>query len=136
MLICPRLFFPRRCVPDRCFPVRSVTYWGGGGGLEGADGVSGYVRSGLHCKYSTLYRKFETNIPRNETARPCSQFLYFCICEQFMYSHDGSKIVDRSLKYINRSQIHECGNWERDRAVSFLGIHNRILFAVCRGQEF
>jgi hypothetical protein len=24
--------------------------------------------------------------------------------------------------YINRSQIHECGNWERGRAVSFLGI--------------
>ncbi len=26
-------------------------------------------------------------------------------------------------EYINRSQIHECGNWERGRAVSFLGIH-------------
>jgi hypothetical protein len=25
--------------------------------------------------------------------------------------------------YIIRSQIHECENWERDRAVSFLGIH-------------
>jgi hypothetical protein len=25
-------------------------------------------------------------------------------------------------KYINRSQIHECRNWKRDRAVSFLEI--------------
>ncbi len=32
----------------------------------------------------------------------------------------------------NRSQIHECGNWERGRAVSCLEVHyiNRILFAV------
>ncbi len=34
----------------------------------------------------TLYLKFETNTPRNETARPCSEFLYSCICEQFIYS--------------------------------------------------
>jgi len=25
-------------------------------------------------------------------------------------------------EYINRSQIHECSNWEQDLAVSFLGI--------------
>jgi len=30
--------------------------------------------------------------------------------------------VDRSWDYIHRSQIHECRNWERGRAVSFLGI--------------
>jgi hypothetical protein len=33
------------------------------------------------CTANALYRKFKTNIPRNETARPCSQFLYSCICE-------------------------------------------------------
>jgi hypothetical protein len=27
-------------------------------------------------------------------------------------------------EYINRSQIHECRNWERGRAVSFLGKRN------------
>jgi hypothetical protein len=32
-----------------------------------------------HCK--------DTIIPRNETARPRSQFLHSCICEQFIYSH-------------------------------------------------
>ncbi len=26
-------------------------------------------------------------------------------------------------EYKNCSQIHECGNWERGRAVSFLGVH-------------
>ncbi len=33
----------------------------------------------------TLYRKFETDIPRNETVRP-SQFLHLCICERLIYS--------------------------------------------------
>ncbi len=31
-------------------------------------------------------------------------------------------------EYINCSQIHECGNWESGRIVSFLGIHNSDLF--------
>jgi hypothetical protein len=31
--------------------------------------------------------------------------------------------------HINCSQIHECGNWERGRAVPFLGIHKSDL--VC-----
>jgi hypothetical protein len=34
----------------------------------------------------------------------------------------AAKKVDRSLEYINRSQIHECRNLQRGRAVSFLGI--------------
>ena len=32
------------------------------------------------------------------------------------------KYVYQSWEHMNRSQIHECGNWERGRAVSFLGI--------------
>ncbi len=44
--------------------------------------------------------------------------------------------VNRSWEYINRSQTHECGNWERGGAVSFLGIvvspnFPYIAFAVC-----
>jgi hypothetical protein len=41
----------------------------------------------------TMYQKCETNNPRNETARPPSQFLHSCICEgfiQYVYSHDRS----------------------------------------------
>jgi hypothetical protein len=34
------------------------------------------------------------------------------------------------MDYINLSHIHECGNWERGCAVSFLGIHKPDLFAV------
>jgi len=37
--------------------------------------------------HTALFRKFETYIPRNETARPRSQFLYSCFCERFIYSH-------------------------------------------------
>jgi hypothetical protein len=59
------------------------------------------------------------HISINKTARPRSQFPHSCICERFTYSHDRSTY---SWEYINRSQIHECINWERGRTVSFLGI--------------
>jgi hypothetical protein len=55
-----------------------------------------------------LYRKFETYIPRKETARPRFQFLHSFICERFIYSHDLSS-ADQPWEYINRSQMHECG---------------------------
>jgi hypothetical protein len=41
-----------------------------------------------------------------------------CVCERFIYSHDRSaysaavNYVDRSWEYKNRSQTHECGNWD------------------------
>ncbi len=40
-----------------------------------------------------------------------------------------SKYADRSWEYINRLQIHECGNWEQRQSssVSFLGIHKSDL---------
>jgi hypothetical protein len=77
----------------------------------------------------TQYRKFETNIPRKEIAAPRSQFPHLCVCKRFINCHDRSaysgvgKYVDQSWKYINRSQIHECGNWDWGRAIHFLGIH-------------
>ncbi len=39
---------------------------------------------------NTVYQKFESNIPRNETVQPHSQFLHTCICEQFIFFHDWS----------------------------------------------
>ncbi len=45
------------------------------------------------------------------------------------YSQDRSaysaagKFVERSWKYINRSQTHGCGNWDWGRTIPFLGIH-------------
>jgi hypothetical protein len=43
----------------------------------------------------------------------------------------AAKEADRSWEYINRSQIHECRNWEPGWAVSFLGIHiSDFLYSV------
>ncbi len=86
----------------------------------------------------TLYRKFETNIPRKGIARPQSQFLHSCVCERFIYSHRSAysvagKYVDRSWEYINHSQKHECLNLEIWTAqFLFWEYINRIFMAVIR----
>jgi hypothetical protein len=72
----------------------------------------------------TQYRRFERNIHRKRI----SQFPHSCVSERFIYSHRSGysatgKYVDRSWEYINRLQTHECGNWERVRAIPFLGIY-------------
>jgi|LakMenE01Jun11ns_1017448.scaffolds.fasta_scaffold9795495_1 hypothetical protein len=47
----------------------------------------GLVKKSERTRYeytaNALYRKFETNIPRNETALPHSQFLFSCMCYIF-----------------------------------------------------
>jgi hypothetical protein len=50
---------------------------------------------------STLYRKSDLCIPRNETVRPRSQFLH-SVSVSDLY-------IPRIGLAINRSQIHECG---------------------------
>ncbi len=76
----------------------------------------------------TLHRKLETNIPKNETVWSRPHFLYSNICERFIYYHDQSanfavlRLWNDCGKYINPSQIHECSNWKRGSADSFLGI--------------
>jgi hypothetical protein len=71
----------------------------------------------LHCK-DTIPKILNKNIPRKGIVWPQSQFPHSCVCEQFIYSHDRSaysaagKNVDWSGEYINRSQTHECGNWD------------------------
>jgi hypothetical protein len=78
-------------------------------------------------------------IPRNETVISKSEikcsvclfylFLHSYICKRFIYFQDRSdyfaagKYVDRSWEYINRSQTHECGNWDWGRAIHRKGIH-------------
>ncbi len=55
-------------------------------------------------------------------------FPHSCVCERFIYSQDRSTYfpaaewADRSWEYINRSQTHECRNWDWGRAILFLGI--------------
>jgi hypothetical protein len=81
------------------------------------------------CTAKKQYRKFETNIPRKGIARPQFQFPHSCVCEQFIYSQDRSaysaagKYVDRTWEYINRTHIHECGNWDRGREITRKEIH-------------
>ncbi len=51
-----------------------------------------------------------------------SYLLHSYICERFIYLQDQSayfasaRYVDRSWECINRSQAHECGNWDWGRA--------------------
>ena len=66
-----------------------------------------------------------------------SKFLHSYICERFIHFLDRSvyfavaKYVGGSWEYINRSQTHECGNWDCGRAIPFLGILIGIFIAVC-----
>ncbi len=68
-----------------------------------------HTRVTTHCKE----RNFDLCIPRNGTARPQSQFLHSCVCERFIYSHDGVHLffLQRSRECINSTQKHECRNW-------------------------
>jgi len=90
----------------------------------------------------TKNRKFETNIPRKGTARIQSQFLHPCFCDRLIFSSYRSaysaaeKYVCQTWEYINRSQKHECGNWDWGRAIPFLGIHkSKFLGSVCNNIE-
>jgi hypothetical protein len=86
------------------------------------------------CTANALYRKFETNIPRNETGRPLSPISTF-ICLWAIYIHIptiGSQMqcskIGRPTMGIYKSLT---GTWmqklgTRPRAVSFLGIFASI----------
>jgi hypothetical protein len=66
-------------------------------------------------------------------AQPQFQFPHLCAYERFIYSQDRSvhiqyfgfpaaEYADQSWEYINRSQTHECRNWDCGHAIPFLGI--------------
>jgi hypothetical protein len=67
----------------------------------------------------TLERKYHLCIPiLGIIMRLRSQFPHSCVCVSNLYC-----IFPGSSTYINRSQTHECGNWECGRAIPFLGIY-------------
>jgi hypothetical protein len=69
------------------------------------------------------YRNFETNIPRKGISGSQSQFPHSCVCERSVSLFYWRKDVDQSWDYINRSQTHECWNWDWGRAIPRKGIH-------------
>ncbi len=75
---------------------------------------------------NALYQRFETNISRIETARPCSQVPHSCICERFIYSHARSVNAIQQNGRTDRGNIliaHRYMDVELGgRAVSFLGL--------------
>ncbi len=54
------------------------------------------------CSENALYQKFETNIPRNETAQARSEFPHSCICERFIF------IFPRSVHLFFGRYLHSC----------------------------
>ncbi len=80
-------------------------------------------------QYPPPPHKIETNIPRKGLARPKSQFPHSRVSLSEI-SHDRSayifsyrKYVDWFWEYINRSQTHECGNWDLGCAIPRNWIH-------------
>ncbi len=65
-------------------------------------------------------------IPFLGIARPQSQFPHSCVSESDLnISRIGPHIflqLNRKIEYINRSQTHECGNWDCGGPIPFLGI--------------
>ncbi len=65
-----------------------------------------------------LQRRCHIYIPFLGIARPQPQFPHSSVFERY---------AGRSWEYINRSQAHECGNWDCGRAISNLGIFIPLL---------
>ncbi len=80
----------------------------------------------FHCQDTIPKIRNKYSQKRNCAASvPISTFL--CLWAIYIshnppaYSAEG-KYVDQSWEYINRSQKHECGNWDWGRAIPFQGI--------------
>ncbi len=95
--------------------------------LENMKRATGHTAK-RHC------RKFETIISKKgnnfAASVPISEFR--CLWAIYIYSHNRSaysaagKYVDRSWEYKNRTQTHECGNWDWGFAIPFLEIQYKI----------
>jgi hypothetical protein len=134
----------KKCVPERPGEVKNL--WtrlcallsllrslhgevDGGVGDEGsrrpraAERVRRPARRGLHCN-----RKSGLYIPRNETARPRSQFLHSCNCERFIYFQGsvclfGCSKLGRPILGMYKSLTDTLsGNWETEHYNSVLEI--------------
>ncbi len=70
----------------------------------------------VHCK-DTIPKIRKQIFPEKELRGHSPNFPHSCLCEQFIYFQlsisitAAGKCVDRTWKYINRSQTHECEKW-------------------------
>ena len=82
------------------------------------------------CTANALYQKFETNIPGNECGIIPNFYIHLPVSDLYIPQDRSANAIQQNRQTdrgkIYRLQIHECRNWERGRAVSFLG----ILFSV------
>jgi hypothetical protein len=95
----------------------------------------------LYRLLHALQRKSHLCIPFLGIVRPQFQFPHSCVCDRFICSQDRSTyflLQNRQItcENINRSQTHECGNWDCGHAIPFLGIFisknfRYWFFAVC-----
>ncbi len=84
------------------------------------------------------YRKFKTNIPRKGIV-PISTFMWLWAIYIFPRSiclFCCRKYVYRSWEYINRSQTHECGNWDWGRTIPRKGIYKLDFLCSVRNSQW
>jgi hypothetical protein len=84
-----------------------------------------YMFSGVHCKHIIPKIRYIYSQKRNcAVLVPISAFMCLWAIDLFPWSCSAvGKYVDRSWECINRSEIHECGNWNWVCGIPFLGIY-------------
>ncbi len=109
------------------------------------QGMGDEINPLLYIPYIVLIIRFMCSQKWNCAARPCSQFLHSCVYERFInYKNQSASLAaekkeDRSWEYINRSQTHDCGNWETERYNSVLeitGAQFNFWEYIIRNQKF
>ncbi len=103
--------------------------------------MKGWWKSNINAWFPFMYfQKWNcaaSLFPKQSYNVLSQKFLHSYICESFIYFQDRSvyfaaaKYVDRSWVYINRSQTHECANWDWGRPIPRKGIHKWDFLLQC-----
>ncbi len=91
--------------------------------------MKGWWECNINIWFPFMYSQKWNCYFQNRIIMICLPIPSFIYCERYIYFQNWSaysaagKYVDRSWEYINRSQTHECGNWDWGRAIPRKGIH-------------